>query len=845
MADVDVKQDGGDYKRRGRNNNRKRVYEDDDDDRDHYDRRGPPTQRRRHERSPRHRYEEPPRAKLRRLILNVASSAKLPEDEAAEIAAYLGEKYDEPGLVDDFFQLFIQLIIEQPFRIPVVAAVAFYGNYIKPEMTVDAVQAVAVKAQEALTAGNWRDFKQLLRCLACLQSVFEGEGVFALLRQLFDTVVDLQTANETDVVGIELVKIILLTIPYALVAGGDAFHDQARDLLKDTHIVAENMIPIEGMIAAYAGDTGAKPFEYHSLIGLLQKQLDSEAESGFELACILRFRPEVLRKEDSEEELLSAPPTLAFPAFDIPKPVNPGSKGVFPEAFFSVYANQETETVPNTTEIAGSLIRDVLVDTIDQLDFNREAVAKFLIDIDNYWAVNTFAKRGTAVDKLRENASDKAMWKSEDMLVDAIFSQMLKLPTPEHKLVYYYSIITQACKVAPAAIAPSLGRAIRFVYKNIDVMDVELVYRFLDWFAQHLSNFEFRWRWAEWANDTGLSNLHPKKAFIVAVLDKEIRLSFAKRIRATLPDAYHPLIPTSLDKDVPDFKYDNDQTPFAAEGKLLWQQFRKKEPDEVIQATIDEIHKKAEQFGIEDVLVPSTDAFVTAICRIGSKSLSHALSCVERGKERLMNIANSSDAARRQIVASVVEFWKDQPGVAVNLVDKLLNYTILQPITVVQWALEDHMGAGEALTQGWVYEMVSNTVAKVAKRNYQITESRLQKNLSQQQLEMVENAMMIGRTSSHELFKFIEDAVRGVAEGANEQLMEKQANGSLTEEEVLHLRAWAQRWYTTFERMAQVEKSVIGEEAIETKLKFMAAQPEPESHFEDVGNGMADGDGQV
>ena len=49
--------------------------------------------------------------------------------------------------------------------------------------------------------------------------------------------------------------------------------------------------------------------------------------------------------------------------------------------------------------------------------------------------------------------------------------------------------------------------------------------------------------------------MHPKKAFIIGALDKEIRLSFAKRIRATLPEKYHPLIPEGKDKDTPDFKY--------------------------------------------------------------------------------------------------------------------------------------------------------------------------------------------------------------------------------------------------------------------------------------------------
>jgi nuclear cap-binding protein subunit 1 len=57
-----------------------------------------------------------------------------------------------------------------------------------------------------------------------------------------------------------------------------------------------------------------------------------------------------------------------------------------------------------------------------------------------------------------------------------------------------------------------------------------------------------------------LSELHPQKAFILAALDKEMRLSFAKRIRSTLPDPMHALIPERLDADnSPDFKYDNIQ----------------------------------------------------------------------------------------------------------------------------------------------------------------------------------------------------------------------------------------------------------------------------------------------
>ncbi|KAI4679000.1 uncharacterized protein J4E88_006290 [Alternaria novae-zelandiae] len=836
MADADVREERDDRRedrrddRRDRGNYRGNNKRRRDDDDNHYrgdDRRGP-QRRRNDDAGPRRRYEEPPFPKLRRLLLNIASSTKLPQDEAIEIAKYFGEHFDDERLRSDFFDVLVQLIIEQPFKIPFVAAVAYYANDVKPQITIEAMKRVGDRAQEALNAGEWKEFKLLLRFFACLQSLYEDDGVFTFLGQLFDTVVDLQSANENDVVGIELVKIILLTIPYAIVAGGERFHEQAQQLLKNTGIVASNAVPIESLIHSYVGDFESKPVDHHSVIGLLQTQLSAEAESGFELRCLPRIDLEALRRADAKEEdaLPTAPQTHAFPTFTIPSPVNPGPRPVFPEAYFSLFADQEVDTVPKTTDIASSLVRDAIVDTINQLDFNREMVAKFLVDVDCYWSVDIFAKRGSPFDKFRELVGDKIQYKSEDMIIDAIFSQLFKLPSAEHKLVYYHALITQCCKVAPAAIAPSLGRAIRTIYKNLPMMDLELGYRFLDWFSHHLSNFEFRWRWTEWLEDLELSNLHPKKAFILATLDKEIRLSFAKRIRSTLPEPMHTMIPERLDADnSPDFKYDNQQTPYAAEGQMLLSQLRKKATAEEIQVTIDSIHEKALEQGIAEVLVPSTDAFVTAICRLGAKSLSHVLSCIERGKDRLLELSQN-EVARRQIVASVVEYWKDQPGVAVRIIDILLNYTILAPMTVVQWVFGSHMGAGEALTESWVFEMVSNTVAKVTNRNRQIASARLQKGLPQEQIEMVEATLAKDRDNARELFKYIEDSMRGVAEGSADTLIEKSSNGSLTEEEVELIKAWGKRWQTVFIRKAQVEESVVGEEAVEARIRLLAAEPD-------------------
>ncbi len=166
-----------------------------------------------------------------------------------------------------------------------------------------------------------------------------------------------------------------------------------------------------------------------------------------------------------------------------------------PEIYFSVYADQDVETVPPTSSVASLILRDSLVDTINTLDYNRNATAKFLIDLDCYFAPETFVKRATPFDRLKEVEEGRSTWKPEDVAVDAVFSQLLQLPNAEHKLVYYHAVLTESCKIAPAAIAPSLGRAIRYLYRNVDAMDLELEYRFMDWFTHHLSNFGFTWKW--------------------------------------------------------------------------------------------------------------------------------------------------------------------------------------------------------------------------------------------------------------------------------------------------------------------------------------------------------------
>lgn len=267
------------------------------------------------------------------------------------------------------------------------------------------------------------------------------------------------------------------------------FEPRAAALLEKTDIVASTPHILEAL--ATPTFTSEDDSRSKSALGLLQRQMQVESKQGWPLKCIPRLwqAPSGLEATESKH---------AFPTVKIPTSVTTNVHPLLPEVYFSIYSNSEIETVPSTDDIAASIMRDAITDTINILDFNRNAAAKSLIDLDCYYTPGTFIARGTPFDRLREVAGDGTTWKTEDVAVDAVFSQLLKLPHPEHKLVYYHALLTELCKLAPAAVAPSLGRTIRFLYNDLDTMDLELNYRFMDWFTHHLSNFGFTWKWTEW-----------------------------------------------------------------------------------------------------------------------------------------------------------------------------------------------------------------------------------------------------------------------------------------------------------------------------------------------------------
>jgi nuclear cap-binding protein subunit 1 len=268
-------------------------------------------------------------------------------------------------------------------------------------------------------------------------------------------------------------------------------------------------------------------------------------------------------------------------------------------------------------------------------------------------------------------------------------------------------------------------------------------------------------------------------------------------------------------------------TPYHAEGQQILGMLRKKIPETEIETVIESIQSQAAAQGVVDTLVPSTDAYMTAVCHIGSKSLSHVLSCIDRCKERLLAIGAASEPARRQIIHSVVDYWKDLPGVAVNIVDKLLNFTIVTPESVIRWCLgADSLGDGSALSDAWRFEMLAGTMGKITNRMRQIVAARVQAlkaQASEEQIALLDETITRERDIMRALFALIGELLSPYADGT------ALADSMTDEDDAATIQAWAARWIAAFKRKSAVEETVVGETAVEATLaiaKIEAARDE-------------------
>lgn len=84
------------------------------------------------------------------------------------------------------------------------------------------------------------------------------------------------------------------------------------------------------------------------------------------------------------------------------------------------------------------------------------------------------------------------------ILVETILACLFTPTSPRHIAPYYGSIFVHLFKALPKHIPPLFGRGVNALFLALPSLDVEVRDVFAKWFSFHLSNFGYKWPWANW-----------------------------------------------------------------------------------------------------------------------------------------------------------------------------------------------------------------------------------------------------------------------------------------------------------------------------------------------------------
>ncbi|KAF8583944.1 hypothetical protein K439DRAFT_1411525 [Ramaria rubella] len=690
-------------------------------------------------------YREPvetPEQKLRNTVIRLGD---LPEFESSQdlrrVASHLGARRDAIPVIAEGFRVGVT---EQPYKIPFYAALLLLLHQpSESSATEDDTLSELTPIGKLILEDYWRGFQSFLDKQAwrelrlCIHffshltvaNVISTDSMLTLL-QSFVAVLDEPGVSYGRAVQAGL------CVGEGLIKAGSVLHayspqgvgEMISSITIFTDSVRTTKTLVQPLVRLHAIDKVCGSNENELLMSLLSAlrhllatnfsedigifpqpyaefaALHSETYSPFALPSVL-VPPEVIELDNLD---------LGGTIYEETKTAT--KREEMPKYYLSLFDNEIT---PNPTTPAGYSLRSSLNDVVDIFEVNRKDCARLLLDMPKWFAPGTFKpKPGTAP---QDDASKPEKgWQLESSIIETILSSMLVVPDSQHKPVYYFSLITELCKLSPPTVGPAVGKSIRKLYTFLgDGLDVEIAQRFSEWFAVHMSNFNFQWVWKEWVPDLALPSSHPKRSFMRRAVQYEVRLSYHDRVMKTLPESMHApeAEVMSAQPPGPEYEFDDQAHPHYDAAQSLLSLLRGRSNVHDVMTHVETLKNNLMENGeLEPRALSIVRSMVMqSLLHIGSRSFSHFLNAMERYLPLLRSISISD--GKVDMLDATGDFWRKSPQMMIIVFDKLMQYQIVEPSNVVTWAFAPKQSKGGATgltTSEW--ELVKGALDKAIGR---------------------------------------------------------------------------------------------------------------------------------
>ncbi|XP_077218182.1 ARM repeat superfamily protein isoform X2 [Tasmannia lanceolata] len=298
----------------------------------------------------------------------------------------------------------------------------------------------------------------------------------------------------------------------------------------------------------------------------------------------------------------------------------------------------------------------------------------------------------------------------EYLMAETIFSQLLLLPQPPFKPIYYTLVIIDLCKALPGAFPAVVAGAVRALFEKIADLDMECRTRLILWFSHHLANFQFIWPWEEWAYVLTLPKWAPQRVFVQEVLEREVRLSYWDKIKQSIENApaLEELLPP---KGGPSFKYGAD------DGKESGELSVSKELNSMVKG-----RKTAREviLWVEENIIPlhgskfALEVVIQTLLDIGSKSFTHLITVLERYGQVIAKLCPDQEK-QVLLIDEISSFWKNSSQMTAIAIDRMMGYRLISNLAIVNWVFSKS-NIEQFHTSDRLWEILRNAVSKTYNR---------------------------------------------------------------------------------------------------------------------------------
>ncbi|XP_076811055.1 nuclear cap-binding protein subunit 1-like [Clavelina lepadiformis] len=300
------------------------------------------------------------------------------------------------------------------------------------------------------------------------------------------------------------------------------------------------------------------------------------------------------------------------------------------------------------------------------------------------------------------------------MIIETLLGDMFRLPSSPNPQVFYMAVFIELCKIQPSMMPQVLALASDMLYERLDMMQITCLDRFVNWFAQHLSNFQFRWSWDEWSDCLTMDPAMPKPKFIREVLEKCVRLAYHQRVCEIMPPEFQALLPSNPKIE---FKYAIEAGSGSSEelnadkttAQKIISAIKNKGKDDELIVMLDVIkpHSDGSEFNVKRL-----EIFLQSLLFLAQKSFSHSFSALAKF-HKVIKWAADGEEGKIESLRILQDVWRNHPQKIGVLVDKMLRMQIVDCSSVAKWIFSPEMASD--FTRLYTWEIMHATIRKMNK----------------------------------------------------------------------------------------------------------------------------------